>query len=435
MTKTSTWLSRHVGGTIVASILGLSMIMECGCKSNNNDAKRKEGTRITFTTPEVTTNSVSGTVGIEANIEGNNQERHYPVANIVVRAFQWHPKQGAPNLTNEDKEIIDNVIFNAKFGSWKLAAETTTDNKGHYVFKGNIPSRYETFIEVVGISRPAEGLPTTYIIANKDVEAYNYNKIRNGYEIKNSHYGSWEIEDSCPEGINCILGRDNNYWYHTPGKLTKDDRILYAFRRSLDAKTNMQDGDVIPRAPRHLANFRMHDGKNNPIIDFILKSDEVATIIPERWYELATTYTPIHSDDKLKVGTSILDIIKFMTDTMLPGCDNKNSTIIDLHYYPEVTTFCQKTRLNEYQSSKESVTSTMPDILELEKYASNHYHIDLPPNMHLKSCFGQCYPQRLKELLLNSGLFRKGAKQDFRDLEKELDKADPYRDIRDNNCR
>ena len=441
MTKTSTWLSRHVSSTIVASILGLSMI-GCGVSKKSNDNPESKAIPI-ITTSDTTLkpHSVSGMVGIAVVNDGG--KKSIPIANIVVRAFQWHPKEGAEQCIGPHEDNNDQASINAKFGDWQLAGETTTDSQGKYKLEATLTPGYVTFVEAISICRPTDPmLPTTAIIADADMDTDK--KL----EKKTNYYGNQEQSHSCPEGLKCIMSDNssydengdivNNFFYQKPSKITKNHRILYAFRQTLEGKFLSCS---IPPAKITGDDHSVYDGKSNHVINIILDDKTKAAITPENWYELSK-YTPVFPAQRRQVGTAIVEVIQYLNNIILSDCkDNKNlvkGTIVDLHYYPNINTFCSKDKYEdtEYHKSTDPKKEDMP--LGFNKYndtATPHYYAALPPYFHLQKCPGLCYPQRFKDLLLQSGLYRSVTKKDFRDLNSEAKDAHTWQeDIREENC-
>lgn len=412
------------------------------------------------TTKETIANSVSGVVSITSE---KGKISNVAIPNVVVRALQWQPKQNSPKLTNADLQMKDHAAFNAKFGSWKLVDTTVTNSNGYYAFKGTITPGYKTLIEVLSISRPGNKLPTTYVIANKEAakDAGDDNQL--------NHYGKIEIDEQCPSGVrcatcNCYIGEaetgtkcDKYYAYMAPRMLTKDDRIIYGFRKTLTfSDETSEEKSSIPRGllSEKCHTYGVHDGKNNPTVNFMLNDQTMAAITAENWYELPSS--PSYLEDYKQVGICILDIIRFITNIILPKCTNKSGLILDLHYYPAIDDLWErKYNIANSDTSYESDDSddsydsydsddphyaaylcgridgidseeVMPD--RIEQYGtSNHYHAALPPVLHLTYSPGLCYPYQLKKLLLQSGLFRNATKSELdvmRYLESKLDDMD-----------
>ena len=214
-----------------------------------------------------------------------NSTIYHPVANIFVCAFQWSPKKGVKEYFESDyryNRIENKVKYGAQFGNWKLVGETTTDSKGRYALEGVLTPGHATFVEAISAWRPiGPMLPTTAIIAALDRDDCDSNNIHN------TCYGLDEISGSCPEGLVCskykyrkgerenrridedgyvytdsgedeVFGPISHRWYrykqnsnktngsykyddewvygyryHVQSKLTKDDRMIYAFRKTL----------------------------------------------------------------------------------------------------------------------------------------------------------------------------------------------------------
>jgi hypothetical protein len=191
----------------------------------------------------------------------------------------------------------------------------------------------------------------------------------------------------------------------------------------------------VPKPPnRKNKCYGTYDGNSNPVINIILEDETEAGITSEDWYSRTSCTPSFKSDHSLKVGTAIADIIEYINNIILSGCkDNKNlvkGTLIDLHYYPDISSFGKEYnhKIGQFNDAN------MPT--KFDKYTSTHYYAALSPYMHLKRCAGECYPQRFKEFLLKSGLFRQGNKNEFRDLRREAideNEAGPG-DMRKNNC-
>jgi len=443
---TTTWFNHHARDILIAGTLALCMT---GCSSNHKDKPESKATLITTDDSELKlkAHSISGMVGIGTeSTDSKAKKRARPIANVVIRAFQWHPKEGVKQDKTTDANNKDQASINTKYGSWQLAGETTTDSKGHYKLEGILTPGCATFVEVISACRPNDPmLPTTTIIADADMD------IEREEHPENNFYGCIVMHEQvhtdadgnviksygeiCPKGLQCES--HNGYIsFQAPSKLTKDDRIIYAFRQTLA-------GTMIPCSIPPVSttgnDYGVYDGKINPVINIILDNNTKASITPEDWYK-RSSYTPIFPAEELKVGTTIFDMIEYLNKEILSGCkDNKSlvkGTIVDLHYYPAMEVFEDEDYLNtpdlRHDFWKESISSS-----GFNKYDTDvpHYYGLLPPFSHLKRSLGDCYPQHFKEFLLKSGLYRLGNKNEFRDLKSEGRKAwDAGINLQKNNC-
>jgi hypothetical protein len=424
------------------------MIVGCGGKKKNDDSPRNEVISIANKTsdPALKEHSISGQVGIAVN-KDNKPNSCHPVANIVVRAFQWHPKDGIEDDNKDlpiDNSVADQAAINVNFGKWHLAGQTTTDKNGYYKLEDVLTPGLATFVEVISVCRPTDPmLPTTTIIADADMDVQktwpDQDTNYYGHEKRVPKYkanGDENYDRSCPKGLVCRISESNNYMYQMPSKLTKDDRIVYAFRQALTTKLQPC---AIPTPPKATDDYGVYDGKNNPVMNIILDDNTQASITPEDWYSRAS-YTPTFPKEDRKVGTTIVDIIEYLNNVILSACkDNKNlvkGTMVDLHYYPDITKFGKECGSHYYLEKMNPTDEIMP--LGFNKYDTEtpHYYAALPPYLHLQRRLGECYPQRFKEFILKSKLYRSGAKGEFRDLISEANKAfdDDKPDMQENNC-
>jgi hypothetical protein len=441
-----TWLKRHTGGVLIAVIFGLGTLIGCG-GGNKNKEKEKEIPIVYTSDSTLKPYSISGTVGIAVCNHDNcymsymrdKSKKCQPVANIVVRAFQWHYKDGIKEYNPPSVSNGDQAADNAKFGAWKLVGTTTTNSNGHYTLEGVLTPGYATFVEVISVCRPTDPmLPTTTIIADLD-----QGEDPGALEDESLHwYGKSDISrEGCPKGLVCSRGQ-GGFSYPVQSRLTKDDRIVYSFRRPIVGDEYLRD-NAVPEPPSSSDND--YDGNINPVVNFILDDDSSAGISPEKWYEYPS-YIPIFRLDEITVGTSIVRIIDYLNNAILSRCKNNKDlvkgTLVDIHYYPHVSSNCKMSMIKgDCYDKSNPKDEEMP--LGFNRYNDTdlpHYYVSIPPILHLKRCPGECYPERFKTLLLKSGLFRPAAKGEYRDLNKEGSKAcdeddeEDEIDIRENNC-